>query len=173
MEAVTGKTKLVVDFGGGIKKEEDVKITFDSGAAFATIGSVAVNDEKNFLQWLEKYGAEKFILGADVREEKIVINGWLEATDIWIYDFIEKYIGKGVQQIFCTDIHKDGKLEGPSVDLYKNIIERFPLLHFIASGGIRSVKDIEILKEMGCKGIIVGKAIYEGKIQPGELVRLF
>jgi phosphoribosylformimino-5-aminoimidazole carboxamide ribotide isomerase len=115
------------------------------------------------------FGANKFLLGADVKDEKIAVAGWLEKTDIWIYDFIEKYIDKGVQQLFCTDVSKDGRLEGPSLELYKNILNKFPQLHFIASGGVSSMKDLEELRSIGCKGAIVGKAIYEGRIQLAAL----
>lgn len=169
LEAIAGKTKMIIDFGGGIKTEKDINIVFESGAAFATVGSMAVKDEATFTSWLEKVGADKFLLGADVKDEKIAVAGWLETTDIWIYDFIEKYIEKGVQQIFCTDVSKDGKLEGPSIDLYKNIITKFPDLHFIASGGVSSISDLYDLREIGCKGVIIGKAIYENKISLKEL----
>jgi phosphoribosylformimino-5-aminoimidazole carboxamide ribotide isomerase len=172
LEAIAGKTKLVVDFGGGIKTENDVNIVFECGSALATVGSIAVKDEATFISWLEKFGADKFLLGADVKDEKIAVAGWLETTDIWIYDFIEKYIEKGVQQIFCTDVSKDGKLEGPSIDLYKNIITKFPSLHFIASGGVSSINDVDELQEIGCKGVIIGKAIYEGKVKLSELLKL-
>ena len=169
LEQVAGKTRLVVDFGGGIKTEEDVQIVLECGAAFATVGSIAVKDETAFTNWLEIFGAGKFILGADVKDEKIAIAGWLETTDIWIYDFIEKYVNKGIYQLFCTDVSKDGKLEGPSIDLYKNIVTKFPGLHFIASGGVSSVKDVAALQEIGCKGVIIGKAIYENRITLQEL----
>jgi phosphoribosylformimino-5-aminoimidazole carboxamide ribotide isomerase len=169
LENIAGKTKLVIDFGGGIKTENDVKIVLECGAKYATVGSIAVKDETTFTGWLESFGAEKFILGADVKDEKIAVGGWLETTDIWIYDFIEKYINKAVQQIFCTDVSKDGKLEGPSIDLYKNIISKFPALHFIASGGVSCIKDVDELQEIGCKGVIIGKAIYENKISLGQL----
>jgi len=169
LETIAGKTSLVIDFGGGIKTDKDVQIVFESGAVFATVGSIAVKNEEEFLKWLLQFGAGKFLLGADVREEKIAVSGWLEKTDIWIYDFIEKYIGHGVQQIFCTDVSKDGKLEGPSVDLYKNIIQKFPNLHFIASGGVSEMKDVETLYEIGCKAVIIGKAIYENRISLHEL----
>lgn len=172
LETIASKTSLNIDFGGGIKKEEDVKIVFSSGAALATIGSLAVKNEFEFVKWLLIFGADKFLLGADVKEEKIAVSGWLETTDIWIYDFIQKYIDHGVQQIFCTDVSKDGKLEGPSAELYKTIITQFPKLHFIASGGVSSVKDLEELKEIGCCGAIVGKAIYEGRISLKELQTL-
>jgi len=172
LETIATKTKLIIDFGGGIKREEDVKIVFSSGAALATIGSLAVKNEFEFVKWLLIFGADKFLLGADVKEEKIAVSGWLETTDIWIYDFIQKYIDHGVQQIFCTDVSKDGKLEGPSAELYKTIITQFPKLHFIASGGVSSVKNLEELKEIGCSGAIVGKAIYEGRISLKELQTL-
>jgi phosphoribosylformimino-5-aminoimidazole carboxamide ribotide isomerase len=169
LETIAAKTSLIIDFGGGIKKEDDVKIILNSGAAFATVGSIAVKDETEFVKWLLIFGADKFLLGADVKEEKITINGWIEKTDIWVYDFMEKYIAHGVNQIFCTDVSKDGKLEGPSIDLYKNIIAKFPELHFIASGGVSSIKDLEELQSIGCKAAIVGKAIYEGRIKIPEL----
>lgn len=172
LETIAGKTKLIIDFGGGIKQEEDVKVVFNSGATLATIGSLAVKNEFEFVKWLLIYGADKFLLGADVKEEKIAVGGWLETTDLWIYDFIQKYIEHGVQQIFCTDVSKDGKLEGPSIDLYKNIIIKFPKLHFVASGGVSSMKDLEDLKFIGCKATIVGKAIYEGRISLKELIAI-
>jgi phosphoribosylformimino-5-aminoimidazole carboxamide ribotide isomerase len=149
LESIAANTSLVIDFGGGIKKEDDLKLVFDAGAALATIGSLAVKNENLFLEWIRKYGAGKFLLGADVKEEKIAIGGWLETTDIDIYDFIEKYIGHGITQIFCTDVSKDGKLEGPSISLYQNIIERFPGLFFIASGGVSSTTDLFDLKKLG------------------------
>ncbi len=169
LETLAAKTNLIIDFGGGIKTEDDVKIVFNSGATYATVGSVAVKDEALFVQWLDTFGADKFILGADVKDEKISVGGWLESTDIWIYDFIENYVSKGVQQIFCTDISKDGKLEGPSIDLYKNILAKFPALFFIASGGVASIEDVDALQEIGCKGVIIGKAIYENRISLQQL----
>lgn len=172
LEKIAAKTSLVIDFGGGIKTERDLKLVFESGAALATIGSLAVKDEMTFVNWLQQYGANKFLLGADVKDEMIAVSGWIEKTDIWIYDFIEKYINHGVQQIFCTDISKDGKLEGPALELYKNIIEKFPSLHFIASGGVASINDLYGLKEIGCKGVIIGKAIYENRISLKEIIKL-
>lgn len=169
LETIAAKTSLTIDFGGGIKKEEDVKVVFNSGAALATIGSLAVKNEFEFVKWLLTFGADKFLLGADVKEEKIAVGGWLETTDIWIYDFIQKYTDHGVGQIFCTDVSKDGKLEGPSIELYKNIINKFPKLHFIASGGVSSAKDLEELKAIGCSGAIIGKAIYENRILLSDL----
>ncbi|MFT3947974.1 MAG: 1-(5-phosphoribosyl)-5-[(5-phosphoribosylamino)methylideneamino]imidazole-4-carboxamide isomerase [Agriterribacter sp.] len=169
LEAIAGKTSLVIDFGGGIKKEDDVKIVFNSGAALATVGSIAVKDEKELVRWFTVFSADKFLLGADVKDEKIAVAGWLETTDVWIYDFIEKYINHGVKQLFCTDVSKDGKLEGPSIELYKNIIQKFPELHFIASGGVSNIDDLHELSDAGCKGAIVGKAIYEGRIKIADL----
>jgi phosphoribosylformimino-5-aminoimidazole carboxamide ribotide isomerase len=169
LESIAGKTGLIIDFGGGIKTEKDVQIVFDSGAAMTTVGSIAVKNETEFIGWLKQFGAEKFLLGADVKEEKIAVHGWQETTDIWIYDFIEKNIGHGILQLFCTDVSKDGKMEGPSIKLYKNIIQKFPELNFIASGGVSSMKDLEELKIIGCSGVIVGKAIYENKIKLKEL----
>jgi phosphoribosylformimino-5-aminoimidazole carboxamide ribotide isomerase len=169
LETIAGKTSLVIDFGGGIKTEKDVTIVFNSGAALATIGSLAVKNEAEFVKWLLQFGAEKFLLGADVKDEKITVGGWLETTDITIYDFLQKYISQGVQQVFCTDVSKDGLLAGPSVDLYKKIIERFPGLHFIASGGVSSMHDLESLSAIGCNGVIIGKAIYENRISLDDL----
>ncbi|MDP4130058.1 MAG: HisA/HisF-related TIM barrel protein, partial [Bacteroidota bacterium] len=171
LETLAGKTKLVIDFGGGISGSKDLQIVFDSGAAFCTVGSIAVKNEKLFLEWLLTYGPARFLLGADVREEKISISGWQEDTKIWIYDFVEKYIQAGVTQIFCTDISLDGAMKGPSLPLYKNIVQKFPDLHFIASGGIRSLDDIFKLEDAGCRGAIVGKAIYEGLIRLKDLAR--
>ena len=169
LEVIAGKTSLVIDFGGGVKTEKDVEIVFNSGSSLATIGSIAVKDEEEFVKWLLKFGAGKFLLGADVKDEKITISGWQEETNIWIYDFVLKYIDHGVKQVFCTDVSKDGKLEGPAIDLYKNIISKFPELFFIASGGVSSVDDLKRLVEIGCKGAIVGKAIYENKITLQQL----
>jgi phosphoribosylformimino-5-aminoimidazole carboxamide ribotide isomerase len=172
LESIAGKTSLIVDFGGGIKTAKDVQIVFESGASFATIGSLAVKNEEEFIKWLVEFGADKFLLGADVKNERIVVSGWQETTDVWIHDFIQKYIDQGVRQIFCTDVAKDGKMEGPSVELYKGIIQKFPQLHFIASGGVSSLDDIYQLAEIGCKGIIIGKAIYEGRLSLEELSKV-
>ncbi len=169
LETIAGKTSLVIDFGGGIGDADDLRIVFNSGAALATIGSVAVKNEKLLLEWMLAYGADKFLLGADVREEKISISGWTVDTEISIFDFIDKYITAGIKQIFCTDIHMDGAMNGPSWALYKKILNRFPDLHFIASGGVRSMDDIFGLEENGCKGVIIGKAIYEGLVTLKDL----
>lgn len=169
LETIAGKTAMIIDFGGGIKTQEDVKIVFNSGAALATIGSLAVKNESEFVSWLRLFGADRFLLGADVKQEKIAVGGWLETTDIGIYDFISKYLAYGVQQLFCTDVSKDGKLQGPSLDLYKQILAKFPQLHFIASGGVSSMADLDDLRSIGCKGAIVGKAIYEGRVTLEDL----
>ena len=169
LETIAGKTRLIIDFGGGIKTEKDVDIVLGSGAALATVGSIAVKDEALFTGWLEEYGAAKFLLGADVKEEKIAVGGWLETTDILIYDFVRQFLKKGVQQLFCTDISKDGLLQGPSIELYKNILAKFPGLYFIASGGVSDIADLHRLEEIGCEAAIIGKAIYEGRISLKEL----
>jgi len=169
LEAIAGKTSLTIDFGGGVKTGKDVEIVLECGASLVTIGSVAVKSEEEFLKWIPKCGVDKFFLGADVKKEKIAVSGWQETTSIWIYDFIEKYLDHGISHVFCTDISKDGKLEGPALGLYKTIVQQFPTLHFVASGGVNSMKDISQLAEIGCKGVIVGKAIYEGRINVSEL----
>jgi phosphoribosylformimino-5-aminoimidazole carboxamide ribotide isomerase len=171
LETLAGKTHLLIDFGGGIGSDKDLGIVFDSGAALATVGSIAVKNEKLFTDWLQRYGAEKFLLGADVREEKIAISGWQVDTEISLYDFIGKYLQAGIKQLFCTDIRLDGAMQGPSFELYKTIVSKFPDLYLIASGGIRSLDDIFRLEETGCRGAIVGKAIYEGMITLKDLAR--
>ncbi len=169
LETLASKTKLSIDFGGGLKTERDVEIVFECGSTYATVGSIAVKEPDTFQSWLQKFGAAKFLLGADVRDEKLTISGWTEATDIWIYDFIQGNMEKGVTQIFCTDVAKDGALGGPSFELYKSIIAKFPALHFIASGGVSSMDDVYGLQEIGCSGVIIGKAIYEARISIGDL----
>jgi phosphoribosylformimino-5-aminoimidazole carboxamide ribotide isomerase len=169
LERIAGKTGLTIDFGGGIKQEKDLEIVFNSGAALATIGSLAVKEGDVFGSWIESYGADKFFLGADVKDERIAVSGWLETTSINVYDFIDKYEKKGLSQVFCTDISKDGMLEGPSIDLYKEIIARFPNLFFVASGGVSSMQDLEQLDKIGTRGAIIGKAIYEGRITLQQL----
>jgi phosphoribosylformimino-5-aminoimidazole carboxamide ribotide isomerase len=169
LEKIANNTELKIDFGGGIKTEATLKTVLDTGATYATIGSLAVKNELLFQEWIAKFGAKVFMLGADVFEEKIAIGGWLEKTEISVFDFMKSYIDKGVKQIFCTDIKKDGKLEGPSIELYQKIIEQFPALHLIASGGVSSLDDLIELEEIGCSAAIVGKAIYENKITISEL----
>lgn len=169
LEKIANKTSLKIDFGGGIKTEATLKTVLDTGATYATIGSLAVKSRETFEEWIARFGASQFMLGADVYEEKIAIGGWIEKTNIDVYDFIDSYMNKGVTQIFCTDIQKDGKLEGPSLLLYQKMINKFPTLQLIASGGVSQLKDLEDLKRIGCAAAIVGKAIYENKISLDEL----
>ena len=169
LEKIANKTNLAIDFGGGIKTEATLKTVIDTGAKYATIGSLAVNNRVLFETWIARYGASVFMLGADVFEEKIAVGGWIEKTNINLYDFIESYIQKGVTQLFCTDIQKDGKLEGPSLALYQKVIAQFPNLQLIASGGVSKLQDLEDLRKIGCAAAIVGKAIYENKISLAEL----
>jgi phosphoribosylformimino-5-aminoimidazole carboxamide ribotide isomerase len=171
LEKIAAKTRLVIDFSGGISTQESLEITFNSGAAYAAVGSIAVKDEFTFTGWLLAFGADKFIIGADVKDEIILIKGWTETTTINLFDFIENYKLKGVKQFFCTDVNKDGLLQGPATNLYKKIINQHPSIDLIASGGVTTVKDIEELREAGCSGAIIGKAIYENRITLNELKR--
>jgi phosphoribosylformimino-5-aminoimidazole carboxamide ribotide isomerase len=170
LESIASNTHLSIDFGGGIKTEKDLAIVFQSGAAMATIGSLAVKDAATFKQWIHHYGANKFFLGADVKDELISVGGWLESTNVDVFNFIQSYINEGLNQVFCTDISKDGKLEGPSVELYKKIITQFPNLFFVASGGVSCLEDLNDLNRIGCSGVIIGKAIYEGRVTLKELI---
>ena len=169
LEAIATKTSLSIDFGGGIKTDADIDTVFNYGADLATVGSIAVKNKVLFFSWIKKYGANKLFLGADVKSEKIAIGGWFETTNISIYDFIEENLAEGIQHVFCTDISKDGLLQGPSVDLYKKIINKFPTINLTASGGVSNTTDLIELKNMGCSAAIVGKAIYEGRITMNEL----
>ncbi|MEI6263594.1 MAG: 1-(5-phosphoribosyl)-5-[(5-phosphoribosylamino)methylideneamino]imidazole-4-carboxamide isomerase [Sphingobacteriia bacterium] len=170
LETIASQTQLIIDFGGGIKNTADLDIVFQSGAEMATIGSLAVKDPATFIQWIHQYGPHKFFLGADVKEELIAVGGWLETTNKNVFDFIQSYLDEGLNQVFCTDISKDGKLEGPSIPLYEKIINQFPRLFFVASGGVSSLEDLHELKRIGCNGVIIGKAIYEGRITVKELI---
>lgn len=172
LEKIATKTNLKIDFGGGLKTDKDAEIAFNSGALQITGGSIAVKDRDTFEGWLEKYGSEKIILGADVKNEQIAISGWQETTSLNLFDFLADYITKGVKYIICTDIAKDGLLQGTSVDLYKKIRTEFPDLQLIASGGVTSMKDMEALVEIDCYGAIIGKAIYEGRLSVKELVTM-
>ena len=169
LEKISSQTNLIIDFGGGLKSEEDIKIAFESGAKQVTLGSVAIKNPELFLKSLEKYGSEKIILGADARKEKIAISGWLEESESNIYDFIKEKIKIGIQYVISTDIDKDGMLEGPSFDLYEKIIGENPNIKLIASGGITSASDLEKLKSIGCEGAIIGKALYENRIKFNDL----
>lgn len=169
LETIASKTNLVIDFGGGLKTDQSIQAIFNAGASIATVGSIAVKDPEIFYSWITKYGADKLLLGADVKDEKITISGWLENTDLSVFDFLKRNIDKGLTQAFCTDVSKDGMLEGPSVELYKKITLEFPELHFIASGGVTTMKDVYLLEQIACDGVIIGKAIYEGRITMNEL----
>lgn len=169
LETIAGKTKLDIDFSGGISSDKEVEITFDSGAKYVAVGSIAVKKPLVFQEWLNKYGVGNFILGTDVLDEKIMIKGWTEATDINVFDMLKQYHAIGVKQFFCTDISKDGLLQGSSAGLYKKIIEEVNGIMLIASGGVSSMQDLEELSNIGCSGAIVGKAIYEGRISLKEL----
>ena len=171
METIVTKTDLIVDFGGGLKTNEDLNIAFDSGADKITGGSIAVNDKTMFLDWLGKYGSDKIILGADCLDNKIATGAWLESTDIDVIEFIQSYKSEGISTVICTDISKDGMLEGPSNELYKDIISNVDI-DLIASGGVACFDDLLRLKEIGCSGAILGKAIYEGRITLKELREL-
>ena len=169
LETIATKTNLVIDFGGGLKSNEDLRIAFESGAQMVTGGSIAVKDRDTFLQWIEKYGSEKVILGADAKDKMIAVSGWLEVSELPIIDFIESYTAQGIKKVISTDIARDGMLTGPSIDLYKEIMEKFGGLELIASGGIATMNDIHELNEIGIPGVITGKAIYENKISLKEI----
>jgi phosphoribosylformimino-5-aminoimidazole carboxamide ribotide isomerase len=169
LEAVASKTKLKIDFGGGIKTTGDVENVLNAGAAFFNIGSIAVKQPEIVEEWIELFGADKILLGADVKDENIMIHGWQQSADINIINYISAYISKGIKNIFCTDISKDGLLQGTSTELYKKLLGAFPQLHLIASGGVSVIDDVDELNTIGCSGVIIGKALYEGKIQLSEL----
>ena len=164
LESIALHTKLVIDFGGGIKTDEDVALVFERGASLATIGSIAVANPALFLSWVSAYGADRFFLGADVKDNLIAVNGWMHTSTTSIDTFIGDYLAKGISNIFCTDVSKDGRLEGPSTELYQSLIQLFPSLKLVASGGVSSLQDLETLDRIGCAGAIVGKAIYENRI---------
>lgn len=169
LRAITSSTSLVVDFGGGIKTEEDIEKAFANGASMVTVGSIAVTSPTLFIKWMEKYGAEKLILGADVRNGKISINGWKEDSTEDLLPFLKQYIKKGVHHVLCTEISKDGTLQGPAIKLYKEIMQTYPDLHLIASGGVSCNGDIKALEAAGIPAVVFGKAFYEGRINIKEL----
>ena len=164
LEQIARATNLVIDFGGGVKTDDDLRIVFDCGAQMVTGGSIAVKEPDTFQRWLLKYGAEKIILGADVKEGKVAVSGWLEDSDSELMSFLEHYTQQGVQKVICTEISRDGMLQGPAVSLYKDVLSEYPHLHLIASGGVSSMDDIEALAEARVPGVIFGKALYEGRI---------
>lgn len=171
LKAITSSTNLIVDFGGGIKTEADIEKAFAAGAAMVTVGSIAVTQPELFMQWLEKYGADRMILGADVRNGKISINGWKEDSAEDLLPFLKQYVDKGVHNVLCTEISKDGTLSGPATDLYKQIMTEYPNLHLIASGGISSNEDIEELNCNNIPAVVFGKAFYEGRIDINKLLK--
>lgn len=171
LSEIASKTSLNIDFGGGLKSDSDLKIAFDSGATQITGGSIAVKDRDTFFNWLDQFGAEKIILGADYKDRMIATNGWEEGSELDVLDFIQGYEARGVRSVISTDIAKDGMLQGPSLELYKEILEKTNV-ELIASGGVSNMQDLYDLKELGCNGAIVGKAIYEGNISLKELSKL-
>ena len=171
LRKINTETNLIVDFGGGIKTEEDIEKAFEAGASMVTVGSIAVTKPALFIQWLDKYGADKMILGADVRNGMISINGWKEDSKEELLPFLKKYIDAGVKNVLCTEISKDGTLQGPAVTLYKEVMKAYPQLHLIASGGVSQKEDIEELEREGIPAVVFGKAIYEGRIDLKELLK--
>ena len=172
LERIATRTNLCIDFGGGVKRDEDLRIAFESGAQMVTGGSVAVREPERFLSWLKQYGSERIILGADAKDRKIAVGGWEESTALELVSFIQEYVQQGVRKTICTDIGKDGMLQGPAVDLYQDIQREVPEVYLIASGGVSSIADIERLAEAGISAVIFGKALYEGRISFQELERL-
>ncbi len=170
LNKLASQTHLAIDFGGGIKTDEDIMAAFDNGAQMVTVGSVAVTHPERFAQWLEKYGAEKMILGADVRDGLISINGWKEDSTEQLLPFLKRYVDMGVKNVLCTDISKDGTLAGPATLLYQEVMAAYPTLNLIASGGVSSIGDIEELESAGIPSVVFGKAIYEGRIDMKELI---
>ena len=169
LEAIATKTSLIIDFGGGIKSESDLQTAFDCGATKVTLGSVAVDSPKLVLEWLQKFGADKLILGADAKNRRIATHGWEKDSGIDILDFIKNYSTKGFKHVLCTDVAKDGMLQGPSLELYYELLEELPEIALIASGGITTMDDIYQCAELGCAAAVIGKAIYERKISLKEL----
>jgi phosphoribosylformimino-5-aminoimidazole carboxamide ribotide isomerase len=169
LEKISNKTQLQIDFGGGVNTEADLNIIFNSGASMATLGTIALKETDLVKSWIEKYGKEKIWIGADVKEERLAINGWLATSEVFVFDFIQTFLEVKFQTFFCTDISKDGMMQGPSVDLYKKIIDSNVQVKLTASGGIRHFKDLEELNSIGCVSAIVGKAIYEGGISLKEI----
>ena len=169
LRSLATETHLIIDFGGGIKTDEDIEKAFANGAKMVTVGSIAVTQPELFMGWLEKYGAERMILGADVRNGKISINGWKEDSEEDLLPFLKKYVEAGVRNVLCTEISKDGTLAGPAIELYQRVMDTYPELHLIASGGVSSIDDIKALNQADIPAVVFGKAIYEGKINLKEL----
>ncbi len=173
LERLAARTDLLIDFGGGLKSDEDVRIAFESGARMVTGGTIAVKSPELFLGWLERYGADRIILGADVRDRRVAISGWTEETDEELLEFLERYQQQGVTQVICTDISRDGLLQGSAVELYREIREKLPELRLVASGGVSTLEELEELSRSGCHGAIIGKALYEGHISLNDLRSYF
>lgn len=171
LEQIATQTKLIVDFGGGLKTDKDLQIAFECGAQMITGGSIAVKNKELFISWIQKYGHERIILGADVSNERIAVSGWQESTDLGLFEFLSEYISHGISKTICTDISKDGMLQGPSTELYIRMKKEFPKLYIIASGGVSSMEDIETLHNANIDAVITGKAIYEGKITLKEIAK--
>ncbi len=169
LEKIAAGTSLTIDFGGGLKSDDDLRIAFECGAKMVTGGSIAVKNPEVFSSWIAQFGSGRIILGADVKDEKIAVGGWLENTDVDLIPFIRSFTGKGIDKVICTDISKDGMLQGTAVDLYRKILDKFPGLYLIASGGVSSMTDIEALEKADVPAVITGKAIYEGKIKMKDL----
>jgi len=169
LEEISSHTNLIVDFGGGLKTDDDLRIAFECGASMITGGSIAVKDPETFCRWLQTYGTECIILGADAKEKKVAVSGWKENSDLELLPFISDYVEKGISKVICTDISKDGMLQGPAVELYQEILEQHPILYLIASGGVGSSDDIRRLQDAGVPAVIFGKAMYEGHITLEEL----
>lgn len=172
LKAITTHTKLIVDFGGGIKTDEDLEKAYEAGAALVTAGSIAIIEPERYLNWLHKYGADRLILGADVRNGYVSINGWKEDSDVKLEDFLLRYMNEGTKNVLCTEISKDGTLAGPAVELYRSIMQRYPECHLIASGGVGSTADILALEAAGIPAVVFGKAFYEGKIDLKNLITM-
>lgn len=173
LEQIASVTSLVIDFGGGVKSDDDLRIAFENGAQMVTGGSIAVKDPELFCHWLQTYGPERIILGADVKEGKIAVNGWKNDSGRGLFPFLQGYMEQGVSKVICTDISCDGMLQGPSLALYSRILEKYPDLYLIASGGVSGMDDILALEEAGVPAVIFGKALYEGRISLEELERRF
>jgi len=169
LESIASKTNLQIDFGGGVQSEKDLKTAFDCGAQQITAGSIAVNEESVVLQWLENHGSEKIILGADSKEGKITVSGWTEVTDLNLHRFLSKYVDRGIRYAICTDVTKDGLLQGTNLNMYRTIKQKLPHLFLIASGGVTQIDEIESLDQIGVNGVIIGKALYEGLIELRQL----
>ncbi|HQW93106.1 MAG TPA: 1-(5-phosphoribosyl)-5-[(5-phosphoribosylamino)methylideneamino]imidazole-4-carboxamide isomerase [Ferruginibacter sp.] len=172
LENIAAAVNMVIDFGGGVKQVSDVRSVLDAGASIVTIGSLAVKHPEILEEWLMEFGAEHFLIGADVLDENIKISGWLEDGGVNIFDFVDRMTGLGVNQIFCTDISRDGMMQGPSIDLYKKIILQHPEINLVASGGVSNIDDVKKLEDTRCSGVIIGKAIYENRITLDELMTL-